>query len=51
MPLTSSTATAHDITIARGLLADTKALVIGDKGYAGSQVYTQPKDNELHPRV
>ena len=30
---------------------DTSAPVIGDKGYAGSQVYAQPKDNELHPRV
>ena len=44
-------ANEHDVTVAKGLLADTKALVIGDKGYAGSQVYAQSKDNELHPRV
>jgi transposase len=41
----------HDVTVARCLLTDTKAVVIGDKGYAGCQVYAQPKDNELHPRV
>ncbi len=44
-------ANEHDVTVAKGLLADTRALVIGDKGYAGSKVYAQPKDNELHPRV
>ncbi len=44
-------ANEHDVTVAKGLLAGTTALVIGDKGYAGSQVYAQSKDNELHPRV
>ncbi len=37
--------------VARCLLTDTTALVIGDKGYAGCQVYTQPKANELPPKV
>ena len=46
-----SPANEHDDSVAKCLLADTAALVIGDKGYAGSQVYAQPKDNELHPRV
>ncbi len=41
----------HDVTVARLLLADTPALVIGDKGYLGSSVYAQPKDNARHPRV
>lgn len=41
----------HDVTVARCLLRDGDALVIGDKGYAGSQVYAQPKDNELHPKI
>ena len=41
----------HDVTVARHLLADATASVIGDKGYAGCQVYAQPKNNELHPRV
>jgi transposase len=41
----------HDVTVARCLLADTAALVIGDKGYAGCQVYAHPKDNERQPRV
>ncbi len=41
----------HDVTVARCLLSDTTATVIGDKGYAGCQVYAQPKDNELYPRV
>ena len=44
-------ANEHDVTVARCLLANTLAPVIGDKGYAGSQVYAQPKDNELHPKV
>ena len=44
-------ANEHDVTVAKCLLADTTALVIGDKGYVGSQIYVQPKDNELHPRV
>ncbi len=44
-------ANEHDVTVARCLLADTTALVIGDKGYAGCQVYAKPKDNEFHPRV
>jgi transposase len=41
----------HDVTVARCLLADTTALVIGDKGYLGSSVYAQPKDNARHPRI
>ena len=44
-------ANEHDVTVAKCLLANTKALIIGDKGYAGCQIYAQPKDNELHPRV
>lgn len=44
-------ANEHDVTVAKCLLADTTAAVIGDEGYAGSQVYAQPKANELHPRV
>ena len=44
-------ANEHDATVAKCLLMDTSALVIGDKGCAGSQVYAQPKDNEFHPRV
>ncbi len=44
-------ANEHDVTVAKGLLTGTTALVIGDKGYAGSQVYAQSEDNELHPRV
>lgn len=41
----------HDVTVASGLLADTTALIIGGKGYAGCQVYAQSKDNERQPRV
>jgi len=41
----------HDVTVARLLLADTPVLVIGDKGYLGSSVYAQPKDNARHPKV
>jgi transposase len=41
----------HDVTVARCLLADTTALVIGDKGYVGSGVYAQSKDNARHPRI
>lgn len=44
-------ANEHDATVAKYLLADTTALIVGDKGYAGTQVYAQPKDNELHPKV
>lgn len=44
-------ANEHDATVANYLLADTTALVIGDKGYAGSQIYAQAKGNELHPRA
>jgi transposase len=44
-------ANVHDVTVAQCLLADSAALVIGDKGYAGCGVYAQPKDNERHPRV
>ena len=44
-------ANEHDVTVAKCLLADTNTSVIGDRGYAGSQVYAQPKNNELHPRV
>ena len=44
-------ANEHDATVAKCLLAGTDALVIGDKGYAGCQVYAQPKDNERHPKV
>ena len=46
-----ASANEHDVTIARCLLSDTDALVIGDRGYAGCHVYAQPKNNELHPRV
>lgn len=41
----------HDVTVGRLLLADTPASVIGDKGYTGSNVYAQPKDNARHPNV
>ncbi len=41
----------HDVTVARCLLADTTALVIGDKGYVGSGIYAQSKDNARHPRI
>lgn len=44
-------ANVHDVTVAQGLLADSAAVVIGDKGYAGCGVYAQPKDNACHPRM
>lgn len=44
-------ANEHDATLAKDLLADTEAFVLGDKGYAGCKVYAQPKNNERHPRL
>ena len=44
-------ANGHDVTVARCLLTNTEARVIGDKGYAGCQVYAQPRDNELQLKV
>lgn len=44
-------ANEHDVTVARALLQDSGALVVGDKGYAGCTVYAQPKANVRLPRV
>jgi transposase len=40
-----------DPTVARALLQETSAFVLGDKAYQGCGVYAQPKDNFLKPRL
>lgn len=37
--------------MAKSLLDNSAGLVIGDKGYAGCEVYAQPKNNARQPRV